>query len=60
MFASMHRDDEVEQFLEIAEMYGLAVSGGSDFHGDKQEELGYYGPGKLIPADILDPIIRAR
>lgn len=60
VFASMHRDDEVEQFLEIAEMYGLAVSGGSDFHGDKQEELGYYGPGKLIPADILDPIIRAR
>ena len=48
----MHSDDDVEQFLAIAKKYSLLISGGSDFHGDKQEIIGYYADGKPIPFEI--------
>jgi len=53
-YASMHTLDEVKKFLEIAEEFGLLVTGGSDFHGDKNEKIGYYQPETPIPVDILD------
>ncbi len=58
VYASMHSDVEVNEFLEIARRYELLVSGGSDFHGDKDEEIGQYHPDKNIPVGILDPIRR--
>lgn len=54
VYASMHTPDEVRKFLEIAEEFGLLVTGGSDFHGDKDEQIGYYLPENPIPVDILD------
>jgi predicted metal-dependent phosphoesterase TrpH len=54
VYASMHTPDEVRKFLEIAEEFGLRVTGGSDFHGDKNERIGFYLPETPIPADILD------
>ncbi len=56
VYASMHSDAEVSEFLEIARRYDLLVSGGSDFHGDKDEQIGQYHPDKNIPVDILDAI----
>ncbi len=58
VYASMHGDAEVGEFLEIARRYELLVSGGSDFHGDKDEEIGQYHPDKNIPVGILDAIRR--
>jgi len=34
----------------------MAVSGGSDFHGDKGKELGIYTDGNYIPEQILENI----
>ncbi len=52
VYSAMHSDDDVEQFLAIAKKYSLLISGGSDFHGDKQEIIGYYADGKPIPFEI--------
>ncbi len=52
-YASMHDASQVSGFLELAARFGLLVSGGSDFHGDKHEKLGFYGPISPIPYDIL-------
>ncbi|HNV48438.1 MAG TPA: PHP domain-containing protein [Spirochaetota bacterium] len=52
-YASMHTPEEAERFAEIARSRGLLVTGGSDFHGDKNERLGFYADGSPIPAEIL-------
>jgi len=51
VYSSMHSQSEVNEFLRLAGKYNLIVSGGSDYHGDKGERLGYYMSGKPIPAD---------
>lgn len=56
-YAAMHDESHVEQFLELAGKYDLVVSGGSDFHGDKCEKLGYYSPTRTIPVEILNALI---
>jgi len=58
VYAALHDESQVEQFLSIARKYGLIVSGGSDFHGDKREKLGYYSPTRLIPPEIWPPLAR--
>ena len=56
-YATMHDENQVGQFLKLAGKYGLAVSGGSDYHGDKQHEmLGYYGYSRTIPVENLQPL----
>ncbi len=57
VFASMHSDREVEEFLKIALKYHLLITGGSDFHGDKEEVIGYYSNNRQIPFDLRDKII---
>lgn len=51
-FSSMHSNRDVEEILRLAKKYGLHVSGGSDYHGDKDEKIGYYMPAKPIPYDL--------
>ncbi len=56
VYSSMHKASEINDFLELAVRYNLLVSGGSDYHGDKEEKIGYYLPSKPIPYEIYDRI----
>jgi hypothetical protein len=56
VYAAMHDESHVDQFRTLAGKYNLVISGGSDFHGDKREKLGYYSPIRPIPAEILAPL----
>lgn len=58
VFASMHSVEEVGLFQQIADKYNLVVSGGSDFHGDKNEELGFYLPGRKIPYQLAGQVLK--
>lgn len=51
-FSSMHTNKDVDEILRLAVKFGLHVSGGSDYHGDKDEKIGYYMPSKPIPYDL--------
>jgi predicted metal-dependent phosphoesterase TrpH len=55
-YSSMHKNSEINDFIELAEKYNLIISGGSDYHGDKDEKIGYYLPSKPIPYEIYDRI----
>ncbi len=57
-FSSMHTNRDVEEILRLADKYKLHVSGGSDYHGDKGEKIGYYMPSKPIPYDICGYYIK--
>jgi hypothetical protein len=54
----MHRPVEVEDFLKLVKKYDLIASGGSDYHGDKDEKIGYYMPSKPIPFEIYQNLKR--
>ncbi|MCL1833365.1 MAG: PHP domain-containing protein [Leptospirales bacterium] len=56
VYSSMHKHSDINDFLNIADKYNLVVSGGSDFHGDKDEKIGYYLPTKPIPYNIYERI----
>ena len=55
-YASMHSDEEVSMYCGIAKKEGFIITGGSDFHGDKNERIGYYGSGRIIPESCLDDL----
>ena len=48
-YAEMHSDSDILFYREAAANAGLFVTGGSDFHGDKDEKLGCCGHGRVIP-----------
>ncbi len=52
-YASTHADEEVRRYETLARARGLLVSGGSDFHGESDERPGYYGQGRIIPAELI-------
>jgi hypothetical protein len=56
-YHSDHGPDEVERYLALAKRCGLAVTGGSDFHGAVKPGLrlgwGYNGSA-AVPPDVLD------
>jgi 3',5'-nucleoside bisphosphate phosphatase len=59
VYHSDHGPQEVKRYLGMARHYGLAVTGGSDFHGDAKPELklgtGY--DGRLsVPRQVLDDL----
>jgi predicted metal-dependent phosphoesterase TrpH len=56
VYSSMHKHSDINDFLELANKYDLLVSGGSDYHGDKDEKLGYYFPTKPIPYYLYERI----
>jgi 3',5'-nucleoside bisphosphate phosphatase len=59
VFHSDHGPGEVERYAGIARKYNLAVSGGSDFHGEvkPQISLGTGHDGNLnIPKSVLESL----
>lgn len=59
VYSSMHKPSEVSEFLVLAKRYDFIVSGGSDYHGDKDEKIGFYSPSRPIPYDIYERIRRS-
>ena len=41
----------------LAKKYNLLVTGGSDYHGDKDEVIGFYGDERQIPVNLYDNLI---
>ena len=56
VYAYMHTDEQVQMYLEIANDKKMFVSGGSDFHGDKNEVIGYYGKDRLMPYSLIEQL----
>jgi hypothetical protein len=57
VYHSDHTAAGTEQILGLAASYGLAITGGSDFHGEAKPgvEVGRGRDGNLaIPRDVLD------
>ncbi|HOP64168.1 MAG TPA: PHP domain-containing protein [Spirochaetota bacterium] len=54
VYSSMHRPVEVDFFMGLVKKYNLVASGGSDYHGDKDEKIGFYLPSKPIPFEIYE------
>lgn len=58
-YHSDHERGDTEQYLGLAQRYGLMVTGGSDFHGDVKPGVllgtGYAG-NLRIPADLIDQL----
>ncbi|MBN2157772.1 MAG: PHP domain-containing protein [Spirochaetes bacterium] len=52
VYAGMHSPEMAREYLSIAEKYRLLVTGGSDFHGDKDETIGNYQKDCPIPFEI--------
>ncbi len=55
VFADMHSPEDVSLFSGLARKHSLFMSGGSDYHGDRDEKLGHYN-GKVIPFEIYDSL----
>ncbi len=54
IYSAMHSDEMVEQFKVLTTRHNLLVSGGSDFHGDKNEVLGQYGDDRDVPSFVVE------
>ena len=59
VFHSDHGPSDVERYAGLAEKYGLAVTGGSDFHGDAKPQVAL-GTGMNrnleVPRSVLDKL----
>ena len=53
-YAAMHTVEQAQNYARIARRYDLLVTGGSDFHGDKDEIMGNYTKKDSIPIEIYD------
>lgn len=61
IYYSEHSPEQINMYLEIAEEYGLLVTGGSDFHGDANPKVKLgRGFGNLYVADELLEKLKAR
>ena len=49
-----HAPSDVERLSEVCRRFGLAPSGGTDFHGDVKPEIELGGI--AVPAEVLDPL----
>jgi predicted metal-dependent phosphoesterase TrpH len=58
VYASIHKDIDVEIFAGIARRHNLITTGGSDFHGKNGDGLGYYGENRTIPISCAHSILR--
>ena len=58
VYAAIHKDVDVEMFTGIARRHNLITTGGSDFHGEKHDRLGYYGSDRLIPISCAHSLLR--
>jgi predicted metal-dependent phosphoesterase TrpH len=61
-YHSDHKPGDVQHYLEVANRYGLAITGGSDFHGANKPRIrlgtGYAG-NLAIPYQVLDDLMAA-
>ena len=55
-FAAMHTPEQAGEYLAIAASRNLIVTGGSDFHGDKDEIIGNYAKDRPIPIELYDKL----
>jgi 3',5'-nucleoside bisphosphate phosphatase len=60
VYASLHEDADVKLFAEIAERHNLIATGGSDFHGEDGDRLGYYGGCRIIPESCAKSLVRVK
>ena len=61
VYYSTHRQADTANLSRIAEKYGLLLSGGSDFHGTRKQNLDLgTGYGRLYVPDTILPPIRER
>lgn len=58
VYAATHEDMDVAMFAETAKRYNLIATGGSDFHGDNAERLGYYGGDRIIPESCAQALFQ--
>jgi len=56
VYSTMHNTRDIEDFLRVSSKYNLILTGGSDFHGDKDKVLGMYSEDKAIPWELLDKL----
>ncbi len=56
VFAAMHTPEQAGEYLKIASAYDMVVTGGSDFHGDKDEIIGYYAKDRAIPIELHEKL----
>lgn len=56
VFAAMHTPVQAGEYLKIAESLGMVVTGGSDFHGDKDEIIGNYSKEQMIPIELYEKL----
>ncbi len=57
VWSTMHSPDQVEFFRDLGRDLGLFCTGGSDFHGDKDEVIGHYGKDEVpIPESVFDTL----
>ena len=61
VFYSQHTSEQVRQYEELAQRFGLLVTGGSDFHGANKPEiaLGRGHTTMQVPAEMLTRLRRA-
>ncbi|MFH1762076.1 MAG: PHP domain-containing protein [bacterium] len=61
VFTPYSSDNEIADFINIADKYSLVKTGGSDFHGHCKpvHDLGFYGKDKPIPRGCLDELEKA-
>lgn len=52
VYSGISTDKQSELYMRLASKYDLLVTGGSDFHGDHNETLGFYKHGHCIPESI--------
>jgi hypothetical protein len=56
-WSTMHTPEQVDFFRELGRELGLYLTGGSDFHGDKDEVIGHYGEDVVpIPETVHDTL----
>jgi predicted metal-dependent phosphoesterase TrpH len=62
-YHSDHKQGDVRHYLEVANRYGLAITGGSDFHGANKPRIhlgtGYAG-NLAIPYQVLEDLTAAQ
>ncbi len=52
VYAGMHTPEMAEQYRILAVKYNLLMTGGSDFHGDKDETIGNFHKDSPIPFEL--------
>lgn len=58
-YATLHTPGQAETFRELGNKYDLLISGGSDFHGDKNETIGCWGQSP-VPVELYQEFLKRR